>query len=297
MDKNLPSVLNYQDEKTLKVIKETVAKGTTESEFGMFLELCKSTGLNPFKKEIWCIVTGKDQYRTVQMMTGINGYYQIANSHPQFDGVEFKYGPEKTITLPTNSDGVKELSVYAWIEAQVFRKDRSRPQSYRMSWEEAATDPVTRNGRLSLWGKKPKYMHGKVVETHALKRAFSQELNGIYTEGEMPEEYNLVSQEVEALPDAHQTAPKEPVKPQEGSTGEKVYKVKTGNPEPVEEVVEDLAYSYNYDVSPLLNDPEKVDTFMDWYAKHCDDFIAMIKGDIVASVNPIKKLEQYKVEA
>ena len=186
--------INWEDSKVVDVIKSTVAAGTTNEEFSMFAEFCKGTGLNPFKKEIWCIVTGKGQYRKVQMMTGINGFYAIANSHPQFDGVENDYGPMKEIELRTPEK--KKIKVPEWIECKVYRKDRSRPQMFRAVWEEFHQDLVTRNGYLSIWAQKPSLMLEKCAESMALRKAFPQELNGMYTSEEMPSNFSSEKAEV-----------------------------------------------------------------------------------------------------
>ena len=68
------TTLNYEDTQILKVLRHTVAQGATDAEFALFLEYCKSTKLNPFKKEIWFIKT-RDR---VQIMTGIN---EIGRAH------------------------------------------------------------------------------------------------------------------------------------------------------------------------------------------------------------------------
>jgi phage recombination protein Bet len=184
------SIINYEDRKVIDTLKATVAKGTTDHELDMFIQQCKGTGLNPFKKEIWCIVTGTGEWRKVQMMTGLHGYLQIANSHPQFDGIEYSYGP--TIKVQA---GQSEIEAYQWVEARVYRKDRTRPQAYRAEWSESKGDLVSKNGKLMQWALRAKYMLQKVAECHALKRAFAQELSGFYTEEEMPAEFSVVETE------------------------------------------------------------------------------------------------------
>ena len=194
----------YNDEKLMKAIHETVAKGATQAEFTMFTEQCRATGLSPIKKEIWCIVTGKDQYRKVQIMTGLMGYWQIANSHPQFDGVEYSYGPPKKVKA-----GSQEIEVYEWVESRIYRKDRSKPISYKAFWDEWKGDLVSQGGKLMQWGIRGKYMLQKVSECHALKRSFPQELSGMYTEEEMPAEFSVVETEkVEAPAPAEVVEPK-----------------------------------------------------------------------------------------
>ena len=189
-------IIDYSDRKVIDTLKQTVAKGTTDHELEMFIQQCKGTGLNPFKKEIWCIVTGSGEWRKVQMMTGLHGYLQIANSHPQFDGMEYSYGP--TIKIKAGS---QEIEAYEWVECRVYRKDRTRPQVYRANWSESAQDLVSKGGKLMQWALRAKYMLQKVAECHALKRAFAQELSGFYTEEEMPPEFSVVETEKVEVPE------------------------------------------------------------------------------------------------
>lgn len=152
----------------------TVAKGATESEFQMFLEFCKSTGLNPFKKEIWFIKTDKG---AVQMMTGINGFLAIANRHPEFDGM----------SVSINEENGKLISA----TATVYRKDRSHPSEATVYLQEYFKPSKFGNG---LWEKMPRMMLQKVAKSVALREAFPQELTGMYTQEEMPAEYSLENQ-------------------------------------------------------------------------------------------------------
>ena len=151
----------------------TVAKGATEAEFQMFLEFCKSTGLNPFKKEIWFIKTGEN----VQIMTGINGFLAIANRNPNYDGMEVSIDEQ---------DG-KLISA----TAKVYRKDRKYPSCATVYLNEYFKPSKFGNG---MWEKMPKMMLQKVAKSVALREAFPQELGGMYTQEEMPAEFSLENQ-------------------------------------------------------------------------------------------------------
>jgi len=149
-----------------RLLLQTVARGATELEFKMFLEFCRSTGLNPFKREIWFIKNGN----SVQIMTGINGFLAIANRHPEYDGMQVDIQEE---------DG-KLISA----TASVYRKDRKHPSTAKVFFNEYAKNSP-------IWKSMPKMMLQKVAKSVALREAFPQELGGIYTQEEMPEEYSL----------------------------------------------------------------------------------------------------------
>lgn len=164
----------------LMVLKNTVAKGANDAEFAMFLEFCKATRLNPFKREIWFIpgkeYTNHKNERTkspCQIMTGFNGYLAIANVHPQFDGIESE--------IARKDDGTIDYAV-----AKVHRKDRKFPSVATVYFSEFYKPGY--KGKESTWDKMPAVMIQKVAKSHALREAFPQELGGLYTQEEMGEE-------------------------------------------------------------------------------------------------------------
>jgi len=193
------TTLDYNDNKVLQTIQETIAVEATPPELQMFIQFCQSTGLNPLKKEVWFIktkgYTRKDGSKVdgkVQIMTGINGFYSIANNHPQYDGME------------EVEFGENEKGEIIWAKAKVWRKDRRFPSVGVADWAEFF--PGTTEKGNSLWETKPRVMLAKVAESIALRKAFPQELNGMYTAEEMPAEYarrepvNVVQVEPPKLP-------------------------------------------------------------------------------------------------
>lgn len=184
----------------VELLRETVCRGATNAELAMFGNMCKATGLNPFKKEIWFI---KSEKGGVQMMTGINGFLAIANKHPQFDGME--------VSLE-EKDG-KLISA----TAKVYRKDRQHPSVATVYLQEYFKPSKTGYG---MWEKMPRMMLQKVAKSVALREAFPQELNSLYTKEEMPIEYSeprnqvpatTLAEKLEVIPEAE----KEVVEPEE----------------------------------------------------------------------------------
>jgi phage recombination protein Bet len=162
--------IDYSKAEVAKVLRETVAKGLTDSEYIAFGTLCAATGLNPIRKEIWAIKTNQG----LQIMTGLNGYRAIANSHPSYDGME---GP----TFHYDESG-NLLSA----EVFVFRKDRSRAhKGYAILKEVSNNGPV--------WKQRTHQMLAKCAECDGLRRAFPQEMSGLYAEEEMPSEFSKPS--------------------------------------------------------------------------------------------------------
>lgn len=193
-------VIDFNNNKIIETLKATVAQGLNNQEFALFTEHCKGTGLNPFKREVWAIkANGR-----LQLMTGINGYFTIANRNPQYDGYEEGYISKDGQELPDTYAGNDYIG--AW--CKVYRKDR------RMPAKGVAFNAEYNKGHGN-WKIMPRVMILKCAESIALRKAFPQELNGTYTAEEMPREYDVKADVVES-----ETA--QPIKSTEWDGSEKV---------------------------------------------------------------------------
>lgn len=159
------AVIDLNDKEMILTLRMTVAQGLTDHEFKLFIEIVKSTRLNPFRREIWAIkVNGR-----LQIMTGINGFFAIANSHPEYDGLECE--------IETNDKGLPVKAV-----AKAHRKDRRFPAvGIALLHESKGNSPV--------WNQQPSVMLAKVAKARALREAFPQEMGSLYTDDEMPASY------------------------------------------------------------------------------------------------------------
>jgi phage recombination protein Bet len=179
---HVPTLLNaaidFNDRTIVQTLKSTVAQNLTDSEFLLFAEHCKATRLNPFKKEVWAIKAGG----RLQIMTGINGFLAIANNHPEFDGMEVEVDDD---TKPTKAT------------CKVYRKDRKFPAvGVALMREYGKDSPV--------WKQMPRVMLTKVAKSIAIREAFPQELNGLYTVEEMPSGYNVPTAQPEVVEEGKQ---------------------------------------------------------------------------------------------
>lgn len=161
---NDKQLITQNNVEMLNTLRNTVAPGLTDSEFALFAEIVKSTGLNPVTKEVWAIKAGG----RLQLMTGINGFLRIANSHPMFDGMEVEF----------DKDGDRIVAA----TAKVYRKDRRFPA--------VATAFMAEYGKPTpIWKQMPSVMLSKCAKSLAIREAFVQELGGLYTQEEMPAEF------------------------------------------------------------------------------------------------------------
>jgi phage recombination protein Bet len=191
MENGLIHVIDFDHPKIISTIKATIAVDATDEELALFIEVCKATGLNPFKKELWFIKTKRRTWWSqkdnkqitiepkLHIMTGVNGFFAIANRHPAFDGmepIEYEYNERKELIAAT---------------ARVHRKDRKYPSVARVLWSEYEGTTDKGNG---IWDEKPHVMLAKVAKTVALREAFPQELNNIYGEEELARHFRSLEE-------------------------------------------------------------------------------------------------------
>jgi phage recombination protein Bet len=154
----------FTDEQ-IDIIKNSVAKGVSDQELAYFLEVCRSTGLNPLHRQIYAIVrSGK---MTIQ--TGIDGYRLLATRSRRHAGTDDALFDTESAPHPTRAT----VTVYRLVGGQRC------PFVATARWSEYAQESN------SMWKKMPYLMLSKVAEALALRKAFPAEAAGIYTDAEM----------------------------------------------------------------------------------------------------------------
>lgn len=171
------------------VIQNSVAKGTSKIELALFLNICKSVGLNPFNKEIWCY---KDNKGNLLTFAGRDGFLAKAQKNPIFNGIrsaEIRENDEWEIDVPNGiikhkiTKKLKERGEIIMGYAIVFRKD-GEPTIETADFE-TYYKGKRRDGSLihtSPWNTHSAEMIKKVPEAHALKKAFG--ISGVQSEYE-----------------------------------------------------------------------------------------------------------------
>jgi phage recombination protein Bet len=179
---NDSALASYSSEE-LDLIKKTVAMNTTDDELKLFMYTSERTGLNPLTRQIHCIKmnrynpeSGKTE-SVMNIVTGIDGFRVVAERSGKYAGqTRIEYGQMK--------DGYPEYA-----EVGVFRKDWEQPVYARAYWKEYAKmykDKNTQKMKVGgTWEKMPFLMLGKCAEALALRKAFPQDLSGVYTTDEM----------------------------------------------------------------------------------------------------------------
>lgn len=163
-------------DKLLPILKATAfrqrdGKTVTNEQMAALLVVADQYGLNPFTKEIYAF---EDKGAIVPVVS-VDGWARIINSHPEFDGVDFRYSDE-IVTLP----GAKPCP--AWAEAVIYRKDRSRPIVVREYLDEVYIKPRGNPPKDGPWQTHTKRFHRHKTLIQGARIAFG--FAGIYDQDE-----------------------------------------------------------------------------------------------------------------
>mgnify|MGYP002136059980 CR=1 FL=1 len=171
----------------IELLKRTVADGTTDDEFALFMTTAQRLGLDPFAKQIYAVkrpTYDRQRREYIDKMTiqvGIDGFRSVADRTGQNDGQD---GP-----FWCGEDGVwhdvwLHDSPPAAAKVVVWRKGSAKPftgvASYR-SYVQTNKD----NKPNRQWEQMPDVMLAKCAEALALRKAFPSQLSGVYAPEEM----------------------------------------------------------------------------------------------------------------
>lgn len=155
-----------------KMIRDSFLNGATREEATVLMELARVRRLNPITGQIHFVARNTKAGKKWSSQVGIDGFRVIAERTGKYDGQD---EPE----FERSADGIPIVC-----RVRVYRKDWSRPAVGVAHFTEYAQTDF--NGKLTkMWESKPHIMLAKCAEALALRKAFPDDLSGLYTPDEM----------------------------------------------------------------------------------------------------------------
>jgi phage recombination protein Bet len=161
----------------VQLIKSLISPKASDDELNLFLYQCRRSGLDPLTRQIYAIHRwNTDQGKEVMtIQTSIDGFRVIAERSGDYAGQdepEFTYDSNGKLQLC-------KVRVYRW-------RDNIRYQAAVgvAHWAEYVQKKKDGNP-TKMWAAMPHVMLAKVAEAVALRKAYPQDLSGLYTSEEM----------------------------------------------------------------------------------------------------------------
>ena len=156
----------------IDLIKRTIAKGATDDELQLYFYDCRRRGVHPLDKLIHFTKRGDGGDSRYTPIIGIDYMRSRASETGEYAGSE-----DPTFQGEPISMGFKaSCTVHRFVQGQkcAFTASARWPEYYPGD-----------GGKGFMWRKMPYTMLGKCAEALALRKAFPQQLSGLYTNEEM----------------------------------------------------------------------------------------------------------------
>lgn len=175
-------------------VKNVLCPSANDKEIAMFLELCRAQNLNPFIKDAYLVKYGSNP---ATIITGKEVFTKRAAKNKSYKGFEAGITVQRGNSIERREGSavfVGEKLLGGWARVHV---DGKHPFFDEVAFSEYSSGK-------SNWATKPGTMIRKVALVHALREAFPDDFQGLYSAEEM-------AQDTPQEPQEQSSQPQEPI--------------------------------------------------------------------------------------
>lgn len=182
-----------KDRERLDLLKRTLAKGSSDDEFKLFVATAERLGLDPFARQIFAVkrYDSKERRDVMSIQCSIDGFRSVAERTGELDGQDGPFwcgedGVWRDVWLEDHEPKAAKVIVYRRGASRGFT-GLAHLHEYKQTRRDRETGETVASG---LWAKMPALMLAKCAEALALRKAFPSRLSGVYTTDEMGQAEN-----------------------------------------------------------------------------------------------------------
>lgn len=177
--------LEFTDDQR-RIIRDSFANGASDAEFAVLMEVARTRRLNPIMRQVffvkrWDNTKKREVWATQVSIDGLRAIAERTGLYAGQDEPEYVHDEKGKLLCA---------------KVKVWRRDWPRPAVGVAYWSEFVQ--TTRdNNPTRMWQTMPYVMLGKCAESQALRKAFPEDMSGLYSPEEMGQADNDAPQRVE----------------------------------------------------------------------------------------------------
>jgi phage recombination protein Bet len=166
----------------IDLIKRTICPDASDDELQLFVQVAQRLQLDPFARQIFAVFrwNKKANRNVMQTQVSVDGFRVVAERNGNYAG---QLGPFWTADGETWREVWLDKDPPKAAKVGVLRNDFKEPLWAVATWEQYKQEG--QYGLTEMWKRMGPLMLGKCAECLALRRAFPNELGGVYSPEEM----------------------------------------------------------------------------------------------------------------